>query len=87
MHLPVVEFTDSHGTKQRIQLKQDDGAYATGYPVKLLYSPSDPANAMMDSFGSVWGLGIGLTLTGVVLAGVAIGAWATGASFGINGQF
>ena len=76
-YYPVVEFTSSNGTQQRIQLSEGSWppAYSKGETVTVLYDSANPTHARIDSLSSTilqWLVPAVTGLVGMVFLVVAI---------------
>ena len=62
---PVFSFHDTHGVEHTIHSSSGSfpPAYEVGDTVPVLYISTDPTNAKIDSFFSVWGISL---ITGIV---------------------
>ena len=67
LHAPVFTFRDASGTEHTVHSDSasDPPEYQAGDTVHILYSPTNPQNAKIDRFSSLWGLPL---VTGLLAA-------------------
>jgi hypothetical protein len=76
-YFPVFTFHDAKGAEHTIHSSSGSfpPAYEVGDTVPVLYSPTDPANAKIDSFFSVWGISLITVVIGSIELPIGLVVW------------
>jgi len=76
MYAPVILFKTADGNEIELEANSRSSSpeYEVGEEVEILYLPSDPSNATISSFFSIWGVSTIFALIGVIftIAGVFV---------------
>jgi Protein of unknown function (DUF3592) len=80
-YFPVFSFHDAQGAEHTIHSSSGDfpPAYEVGDTVPVLYSTTNPAEAKIDSFFSIWGISLVTGILGGIdlPAGLVVWFWPT----------
>ena len=74
---PQVEFEDQHGQRHTVTLRigSDRKCYKEGFSLPILFDPTCPSDAKIDSFCHVWQFPLMFTVGGVFGIGMAFVIW------------